>query len=705
MNIVEFVNNNDTLWFPININGKTITGWTNSYHDFTNLSRDDIEARQEKNKSYPYVMVDTRFRQIIDLDIPLDQFKTTYPHLYDIVKDAPYYLSRNKRYPHFFVNFVKDKPNKKVRYGIDKNFDVLCGQSSFVLKQEEVINAGNELPTVKESDIHRLPVIINNDDQYGIKTICENFLHTKYYDHYGHWMRIGYIYKKAGFSDIDFDLFSKKSTVNYKGFNDVKEHYGKINDQTVKEGEAFDDLLILIYQDGTPLEPITDLIHDIYQKKFNKYDNNWIRSTPYQFRKIYIEKNHCCITNQDTFLLFDGKKIIDEKKKTEFISYADSMFGEKWIANQWLLDPHRRKYNKVECLPDIDYVSTRTILNTYERAWEPLPENQIDMATVNQVNEHLKYLCEDSDASKEFVIKLLAHALKYGSFKTHAVALMFRSKAQRIGKNIFWYNFLKNVFGGAYVVITNDGEMIFEKHSDLRKDQHLIVFDEANGSDHRGKKDRMKNYITESEDNFNPKGLKFIRCYPSFNRWIYLTNNDNPVEFDLKDERYTVFNIKYRKPDSYYQIIGPLLTNNLEAAHSYFSYLWHYDIDKHYNFQKNRPLTSYYQTLKSTKVPNSHEFLRYFYEQAIDGLTNNNEYNIRTAEFYKNYKDWCREEGYDATQIVSNRKLPLIVSETEAFSKQHHRSGDDWVVDLKLLSSWLVDNNLISPEHCLIPDV
>ena len=171
MNIIEFLNKNNILWFPIDLNvnnGKKIPSskhYKIDYNDFINKTREEIIDRQKYISESDYIGIDTNIIHQIDVD--------TDPEKYEYLKkDYPYFGSVSKGYPHFFVKFDKNEQKLfKYRHG-----DVLTGQWSYCKANEQVFNYETPINKFYSCDllapiVKKTKKVIDPNDSEGIKSL------------------------------------------------------------------------------------------------------------------------------------------------------------------------------------------------------------------------------------------------------------------------------------------------------------------------------------------------------------------------------------------------------------------------------------------------------------------------------------------------------------------------------------------------------
>jgi P4 family phage/plasmid primase-like protien len=256
-NILEFLDNQNISWFPIdlkvqkNAKGKydKVLHYTKNHSnssknyqpkptDFNKYDEEIIKERQQIINDYDYIAIDTRTTNMIDVDTQEHQ---------EVVKNlknnTPYFLSVSKQLPHLFVTF-KDEIKLNRIQSIHEDIEVLTGQWSYCHKNAIVENCNDPIMCInndeflenktkkitpkepKEQKEQKNPKEskepgelidesskINYDINYSnidMSELLQN-IDIKYCDDHDPWMRICAILINCGYKLEDFDKFSKRS--------------------------------------------------------------------------------------------------------------------------------------------------------------------------------------------------------------------------------------------------------------------------------------------------------------------------------------------------------------------------------------------------------------------------------------------------------------------------------------------------------------
>lgn len=263
MNILEFCKNNKIKTLPVNIeitNGKKIylTGNKGKFRDgtpnFTNdmfhkYSYDECFSFTNKYPECNHLFIDTTEIHQFDVDCNNDDWYDPFKKLYDV--DTPYYLSVNKRKPHYFYKHPEDMPDisipettkKYIDQRIEFSHDVLVGMPGFARRDEVVLCADEDFditevvfyPKQKNSMIvkdedkdeeEKTDITDKQLDDEKVIISLINMIDPKYADTYNDWFAIinaissysKQIKKIKIYKEIARTFSRKSSKYEYKSF-------------------------------------------------------------------------------------------------------------------------------------------------------------------------------------------------------------------------------------------------------------------------------------------------------------------------------------------------------------------------------------------------------------------------------------------------------------------------------------------------------
>jgi len=199
MNIVEYLNEYQNKWEPINmqiINGEKTLHQTGSYmpttKDFENETMKTLKNRQQSATSFDHIAIDTKQINHIDVD--------TYEYEFfveDIKERLPYFLSARKKLPHAFVTFRDHIESLRTKSNLTDDIEVLSGMWSFCRLDAVVYNADKAIDPISNSFLKPkkdkfIENMANKHDAVSfdkLKFVVDN-LEWKQFDDYECWFSI-----------------------------------------------------------------------------------------------------------------------------------------------------------------------------------------------------------------------------------------------------------------------------------------------------------------------------------------------------------------------------------------------------------------------------------------------------------------------------------------------------------------------------------
>ena len=242
LNIVHFLEEHDILWMPINLEIKNGKKFLKPYKEeskrpsYSDFWRNVDLVKKRQAYLYPNIWVDTS--QVFQIDV--DDVDTDFD--YERMKEVfPYFLSVNKKLPHFFVKINESNEFKYKRYKFcDNTTELLCGQGSYCSIDSDVVNPDSEM-TISLTDLYN--TIPNFNDEFTDENKIENdvsgnytksnmsdttkldlvnMIGIEFIDEYDSWRNIIWAMRNEDYTYDDSQKISMKSE-NYdlKGFNTV----------------------------------------------------------------------------------------------------------------------------------------------------------------------------------------------------------------------------------------------------------------------------------------------------------------------------------------------------------------------------------------------------------------------------------------------------------------------------------------------------
>lgn len=331
-------------------------------------------------------------------------------------------------------------------------------------------------------------------------------------------------------------------------------------------------------------------------------------SLSYEELKEKLEEEIFMIENP---ILYGKTYKINGESKTQFYPYSSfrellkpyKYFdnGEKEFLPKWLEDTNRRSYKEINFIPTDDV--HQDIYNTFE-GFNYSRTSSIEKTHIDTFINHIEYLTDYDEESKNYMIKYLAHLVQHPEINPQ-VAIILKSK-QGWGKDTL-IDIVEKMLGRKSIIRTSNMDDIFGNYNTDLRNKLVCVFNEVEGKEGYEKKEKLKNLITEKRTVMREK---YISNYEqtNYSRIFIMSNNMNPVEINFDDRRFVVFQAHHKKKSSsYFSELHSLIEKD-EFIQSIYNYLMTLDI-LNFSPRHERPKTKAYENMKQNNENPIYKFL------------------------------------------------------------------------------------------------
>jgi hypothetical protein len=250
------------------------------------------------------------------------------------------------------------------------------------------------------------------------------------------------------------------------------------------------------------------------------------------------------MTNPETGLwqpysLEDAKKIVSDKK--------DALVFKQYTATG--IHPHN--YGG-------DLKKVQTML-----AWLPqcVPSGQVPIEFLGSLGEQegdpekvkrvvelydqlLSVISNNNKEKKDYLLKYLAHALQKPR-DLPGVCLVVTG-GQGCGKDTTFDIFMKYVIGNTYAKDYDKSSHFFNEYDSSKGRKVMVKLQEADAKACAENAHTLKSLITGATMNINPK-LKKEYTIANYGRYIFTTNEGNPINLEGDDRRYVLYDCSMEK--------------------------------------------------------------------------------------------------------------------------------------------------------------
>ncbi len=689
---------------------------------------------------------------VIDFDKKDEYYEAigTYPQL----KDA-YTVETSKGF-HIYCKYnKKQKTTTNKELGIDiRNDDAIAfgagTQTEFNTSYDLLDNAkllDVEMPMelywkiAPQDKPKQNKIIVKKAKQIQAKQIqakqidksCQllDLIDIKYWDDFESWKRIVWAMKQEGYSmevakeysqksgnyDIDgFDNIWNKSPSNITISQGTINYYAKISDENkyykiARSHKMTDDDVMdinkfyeiqseMVMPDSLIPKNFNDL-NKSKQQEINEQVAEFENEKQYDElnRKcIYFESFHFKVMNPPCFGRTSYNKTLLLNASEIELQYENVFVGKKndikWVK-YWRARKYMRTFENVDFLPPPLECADYT-MNTFNglRA-EKLAS--CDAMNVDLLLKHIDILSGNDVDGSQYIINYLAHAVQK-SGELPRVALVFQSD-QGTGKNIFFENLVRKLFGAEYLLQTAEMDKVIGRFS-MINNKLFIIMDETSGKDSFTNSDKIKNIITCEQIPWERKGIDGININ-NCGRYLFFSNNDTPVKIEASDRRYVVFKCSNeRQNDSpYFKEMSKMFSDDA-VIKTLYNYLLNVDISN-WDSIHDRPITQAYKDIQCANIPPMAKWLeeRYYLNNAYiqmgsDQSEIDDHQNVKSNDLFQEYKIWLVENGFIKMEY-NVTKFGRELKKFDGIEKKRKPNGMIYVFDFECLKKHLLDKKYL----------
>ena len=428
------------------------------------------------------------------------------------------------------------------------------------------------------------------------------------------------------------------------------------------------------------IKKVEEDLRDMYSEK---------KQMEYKYKKEYFELFHFKLRSPHAYCIIGYEELIFYNK-SNMLNYYENLYltGKNEFVKEWIKDKYVRTYKNMDFLP-YGLPCPNYTYNMFKGFdIERNGSVEIDIESIDIILNHMKKLTGDDEKCYNYFLDYLSHMVQK-PFEKPKVAVVFRSKAEGVGKNVFLERLYNNMLGRNYGMSTANQDDILRQFN-TSDQKFIIIMDEAQGKDSFINSEKIKSRITNDDIYKEEKGFKGFML-KDFARLFFLSNNETPIKIGLTDRRFVVYeccceqanDIKYFKP-----LVEALEDKNVMKT--LFEFLKKRDISK-WDSIADRPVTEAYKDMQSVNVPMIAKFLCWFVDnQKLGYKINNEDYSkcaINATKFYEECIDWKTTSGWNTpfTATAFGRQI----KQYEGIKKFRNTLGITYSVDLNKLRSYL----------------
>jgi hypothetical protein len=438
--------------------------------------------------------------------------------------------------------------------------------------------------------------------------------------------------------------------------------------------------------------------------KIEEYEDEEISEQTYSKAKEKFEKHSFKVKYPLMYITINDDNVyINDKTKFSNL-YENIIYNGKYqFIKDWFKDPENKSYEKIDFKPNQETPSN--IFNTFRGyVASKLPKQELNIKVEETlIYKHLFNICGCDNKVMNYTINFLARKLQK-PYKLTNTALLFKS-IPGVGKDTFFNWFGNKILGKQYYFNEDCLDQIFGIFNPLLANKILVIINETSGKDTKDVIEKIKNGITREVNTINPKGLQ---SYENQNNigYIFLTNNDNPLQISMDDRRFQVIqcNDKIANNGEYFNE----LYNEIEGeqrdkiSRLFYDYLMNIDCDS-FDFTNERILTEVYEDMKEQNKPIIINFLENFVKCNVIKDKETNQIKMKEPEriqgftLYDKFNGFLMRNGYKFD--VTKTKFGLDIKKYKGITKKDTNKGILYTINYEELKNDLIDKKYMKWDN------
>ena len=427
--------------------------------------------------------------------------------------------------------------------------------------------------------------------------------------------------------------------------------------------------------------------------------------SPYEIMKREFEKKHAIIGGNLMIRHEDGVREMIKLKKNDdrfiHMNWMDETGAKpvkKYFYAEWLEDKSVIRYDRVDFLPDRDRCPA-TVYNLFDGfvaekiVYPEMSEEEMD-DLMKPIRRHLNLLTSKNGG---WVLDWLANIIQ-DPMRRSEIAPLIRDEGSVLlsgggtGKSSMMDWIMTEIIGEKYCLSVANNDDIYDNFNGRLEGKLLVVVEETGGESNFKNKDNLKQKLTQKKQYVNKKGVEAYEV-SDFSRWVFFTNNRNPLR---TDRRFAVFDTDNRKRgnEQYFDDLFAHLARP-ETKVAFYRYLKNLaGIPKTpIEWFKSIPTTD---ALRDVMLMNASPIIKWI----IHCLYNHSLKDDYVRPLYEKYMDWFKEyrEGKNPpTETMFGRDL-LRSDEVGMGDKTYTRNGSYYRWNIESILTHLKRQKFIDTE-------
>ena len=439
----------------------------------------------------------------------------------------------------------------------------------------------------------------------------------------------------------------------------------------------------------------------------------------YKIIKTEFEKHSFLLSHQVVSVLANGK--LEYLKLNEAkIKYAPLKFHE-WsdekerivevkFIDRWVEDPERNFYENVGFYPEISLCPPKTY-NLFRgfNAEKFRPDTPLTKERIAELIAPIKYHYDLlTSGHGDFILKYFANIIQFPHIKPD-LAILNRDESKLLvegggtGKNLGYEWFGFEILGEDYTIVVGDNDILYGNFNSQFENKLLVFVEEAEGGANFKSQDKLKSKITGKRLNVNKKNVAQYEL-DDFARFLFATNNRNPLPIKMGDRRWGVFDVNAEKRGvvEYFEKLVEHL-GKAEVKWAFYQYLKTLEtMSSPIKWARSVPITPAYREIRQLNSPLHLKWI-------VNCLENSNLANgSSVGDLYNQFRNWASEtKQKGAGEIITQTAFGLLlVQEPSVDADYQVEYGVKKRTNAGMLMNWNYDGLVdgLKKLHLLDPD-
>jgi hypothetical protein len=442
----------------------------------------------------------------------------------------------------------------------------------------------------------------------------------------------------------------------------------------------------------------------------------------YNRLKTSFEKHSFLLSHQVVTQLSNGKleylKLNEAKIKyaplkfSEWCDDRERMVEVKFI-DRWIEDPERLFYENVGFYPETSLCPPKTY-NLFRgfnaerfRPDVPLTKERI-RELVAPILYHYDLL---TSGHAYFILKWFANIIQFPHIKPD-LAILNRDESKLLaegggtGKNLGYEYFGNEILGEEYTIVVGDNDILYGNFNSHFENKLLVFVEEADGASNFKAQDKLKSKITGKKINVNKKNVAQYDL-DDFARYLFATNNRNPLPIRMGDRRWGVFDVNPEKRGDveYFEKLVEHLAKD-EVKWAFYQYLKTLDtFSSSVKWARSVPITPAYREIRQLNAPLHLKWIT----SCLESGDLPNMWSV--GDLYKRFRDWASETKQKGVgEIITPTAFGLLlVQEPDVdadYQLSNEQFGNKKRTSAGMIMNWNYDGLIdgLKKLHLLEPD-